>query len=394
MKVFTLGMAGFTLATTSVAIAQSVGPVPRVTEIEWPDAPPTGTSAGDKRLSALGTVRLPVMLPEQFLEFTSLKLVGEALQYQASVLANWGSMQIFGTRVALDVAEVDGAPAPGSGDVSFDDQSAELAFNRYGAAYVVRVECLAIADRRCTDAAFVTRLAGTAMQVGGLQDGSEKPLAPPPMTSGGPMATSGTAGTFTWLAPGLLKGSNRQGNLSKFVYAPGIRFPVEGAPAYLGSMVYGYGGNLGAHPNVSWKDARNYAYPWQDNFCEPRQWRTPLCPGGSGHQGVDIRPMDARKAVHWAVAAEDGVIGGARGWSVQLLGKSGTRYDYLHLQMNRLAVGVGTRVRAGDRIGLISDKYSVPTPVHLHFEMRQNLSGKGVTPVPPYMSLVRAYEAM
>ena len=167
MKVFARGLAGSILATASIAVAQTAGPAPSVTDIQWPDAPPTGTSAGDPRLSDLGTVRLPVLVPEQFLEFTSLSLVGEPLQYQASVLASWGSMQIFGTRVALDVADADGAQAPGSSDVSFDDQSAELAFNRYGAAYVVRVECRTAADRRCTDAAFVSRLAGTATLITG-----------------------------------------------------------------------------------------------------------------------------------------------------------------------------------------------------------------------------------
>jgi len=382
------------LAVGSAATGQTAGPVPRVVEIDWPAMPPTSTSAGDERLNDLGAIRLPVILPEPFLAFSSLKLVGEPLQYQASVMADWGSMQIFGTRVALDVSEAEGAPSSDAAEVRFDEQSAELAFNRYGAAYVVRVDCHSATDRRCIDPQFVTQLVRTASVAGGVQDGSQKPVAPPPFTATGPTATSGAISGFTWLAPGRLDASHGTGNRSSFVYAPGITFPVEKAPAYLGSMVYGYGGDHSAFRNVSWRDARNYRYPWQDNFCEPRKYRTPMCPSGTGHQGVDIRPMDARKAVHWAVATEDGVIGSARGWSVSLLGKSGTRYDYRHLQMNRLPVHAGSRVKAGDHIGLISDNFSVPTPVHLHLEMRQNLRGKGMVPVPPYMSLVRAYEAM
>ena len=34
----------------------------------------------------------------------------------------------------------------------------------------------------------------------------------------------------------------------------------------------------------------NYSYPWQDNFCETRDFQAGQCPGGFGHQGQDIRP--------------------------------------------------------------------------------------------------------
>ncbi len=37
-------------------------------------------------------------------------------------------------------------------------------------------------------------------------------------------------------------------------------------------------------------EAKNFAYPWRDNFCEHRTYEVSQCPGGMGHQGQDIRP--------------------------------------------------------------------------------------------------------
>jgi murein DD-endopeptidase MepM/ murein hydrolase activator NlpD len=238
----------------------------------------------------------------------------------------------------------------------------------------------------------------TEAQIMGGQPSGRPAIVPSTPPADGPVATSSAIDGFNYDDPGVLTASGGQGNKSGIIYAPGIRFPVEKAPTFLGSMVYGYGGSKSPEKNRSWKDRRNYRYPWQDNFCEPREYRTSLCPSGKGHQGVDIRPARAplkRERIYWAVAAEDGVIGAARGYTVTLLGNSGTRYDYLHLEMAQLSVKQGARVKAGDKIGLISDNFGkTVTPVHLHFEIRQFVPGKGVIPVPPYMSLVRAYERM
>jgi murein DD-endopeptidase MepM/ murein hydrolase activator NlpD len=63
--------------------------------------------------------------------------------------------------------------------------------------------------------------------------------------------------------------------------------------------------------------------------------------------------------------------------------------------MNKLRIAQNSAVRAGDKIGLISADFGgVPTPVHLHFEMLQNIGGKGFRHVPPYMSLVRSYQRL
>lgn len=192
--------------------------------------------------------------------------------------------------------------------------------------------------------------------------------------------------------PGALRPGTGQGSTDSTIYAPGMRFPLEVGPAHLNSQVHSLGG--------SWSHPLNYRLPWQDNFCEKRSWRTPLCPSGSGHQGQDIRPGDKRGDFYWAVAVEDATvvyISAKGGWKVQLRGRaSKTLYNYLHLNMDKLLVKVGQTVNAGDRIGLVSNHFGgTPTSVHLHFEMQQAIRGyNGIVHVPPYSSLVAAYKAL
>jgi murein DD-endopeptidase MepM/ murein hydrolase activator NlpD len=101
--------------------------------------------------------------------------------------------------------------------------------------------------------------------------------------------------------------------------------------------------------------------------------------------------VDWAKGKYWGVAAEDGVISDIGTYTVTLQAK-GTRYRYLHMQMSKLAVKVGQAVNRGDHLGLVSNDFGdTSTTVHLHFEMLQNLSGKGWVHVPPYQSLVVAY---
>ncbi len=201
---------------------------------------------------------------------------------------------------------------------------------------------------------------------------------------------------FEYYGSGDLISGSGQGLRDDTVYAPNMRFPVEQAPAFLNSQVYrpgGINGGAGGQCAVS-----NYSFPWQDNFCETRSWDTPLCPTGKGHQGQDIRPATCADARYWAVAAADGWVQNIGRFTVTLAGSDGRIYRYLHLKMNDLAVNVGQNVRKGDRIGKVSNDFgSTPTTIHLHFEILQNMQGPGgaaIQPVPPYMSLLRAYERL
>lgn len=207
---------------------------------------------------------------------------------------------------------------------------------------------------------------------------------------------------FSYMDPGDLIPGSGEGQSDPTIYAPGIRFPVELPRAFANSQVYRPGGIEGGG---GWQcDASNYSYPWRDNFCETRGFTTPFCPAGTGHQGQDIRPPRCPPSTpddqddFYAVATADGDITGVNGHVVSLLADDGSRYLYLHLEPTSLLVETGDRVARGDRIGIISNYYgSTPTTYHLHFEIRQSvmLDGEIVqTPVPPYTSLVDAYERL
>jgi MYXO-CTERM domain-containing protein len=216
-------------------------------------------------------------------------------------------------------------------------------------------------------------------------------------------ASTAFADDFAYNPPGKLEqkevyGFYGNGYVGTKVFAPGIRFPIETGPAYANSQIYGIGGNGwdGNKPKQSatgWKDKANYAYPWWDNYCEIRSWDMPMCPSGMGHQGQDIRPSDSANDTHWVVAVVDGTITNAyeaaTDYLVELTGADGTAYQYLH--MNSVQVKDGQKVKKGDRIGKVSNKFysggqSVPTSTHLHWQMQRN----GVY-IPVYTTLIQAY---
>lgn len=203
---------------------------------------------------------------------------------------------------------------------------------------------------------------------------------------------------FTYYPAGVLKpvgsGIGRRGD--NYIYAPNIRFPLESAPAYINSQVYGIGGMNG--PKGSLCDRQNYQYPWRDNFCETRGWEMPLCPAGTGHQGVDIRSATCEKRKYYAVAVENGLISYVGKYTVTLRGVSGRKYRYLHLDAPTVQVSRGQRVRRGQRIGLVSDNMgSTKTSIHLHFDIKQTMKIGNVSQqvyIPPYSSLVDAYQRL
>ena len=203
---------------------------------------------------------------------------------------------------------------------------------------------------------------------------------------------------FRYTPPGELhpynSGRGRLGD--NYIYAPNIRFPIEKAPAYINSQVYGVGGYLG--PKGSLCSKKNYQYPWHDNYCEKRRWGMPLCPSGKGHQGVDIRGATCEKRKYYAVAVESGQIIKIGSYSVYLRGESGKTFRYLHLDSKSLQVRRGQRVKRGQRIGLVSNNMGdTPTSIHLHFDVKQTIVVDGYSQrvyIPIYSSLVDAYKRL
>ncbi len=201
---------------------------------------------------------------------------------------------------------------------------------------------------------------------------------------------------FDYQPPGLLQ-SGDDGVIATQIWVPGMRYPVELSPSYANSQVYGNGGSKG--PGGSQCDEVNFSYPWWDNYCEKRSWDMPLCPAGEGHQGQDIRPQSCDDNVHWAVAAESGQITKIGSYSLYLTTDAGFTHRYLHMKPSSIVVGVGDAVKKGDKLGRISNTFfdssgnSVPTTVHLHYDIRAYVSSVGGNAyVPPYTSLVAAYE--
>lgn len=207
------------------------------------------------------------------------------------------------------------------------------------------------------------------------------------------IAAPAFAADFTYNPPGSLTGGSGTGRVDDKVYAPGMRYPIEVAPSYPNSQVWGAGGSQGGGGGQC--DAKNYSYPWWDNYCESRSWDMPLCPSGTGHQGQDIRPSTCSNKTHWTVAAEDGTITSIGTYSVYLTTASGRVHRYLHMDPPTLAVTRGQKVTRGQRMGLVSNAFNgTPTTIHMHYDIMDDVSGLGQIFVPPYMSLVRSYEEL
>ncbi len=242
--------------------------------------------------------------------------------------------------------------------------------------------------------------AGTPVDVAPVPDSVAEPSPEPetPVEQAPPAEPK-----FSYFGPGELLAGTGTGAQAQIVHAPGIVFPIKSAPAYLQSQVFNFGGGVAGGDQC---DARNFAYPWRDNFCETRTANrtSPFCPTAKIHQGQDIRvgtPDDcntlrrqpaASRGLHEVVAVEDGVISAISTYNVKLRGE-GRIYNYMHLNMNRLAVTAGQSVKAGELIGYVSNDFGgTPTTLHLHFEIVQNTGGQSWSHVPPYLSLVAAYE--
>lgn len=208
---------------------------------------------------------------------------------------------------------------------------------------------------------------------------------------------------FSYYAPGALLAGSGGGFADQVVHAPNILFPIKSAPAFLQSQVFSFGGGVAGGDQC---DARNYAYPWRDNFCETRSANrtTPFCPVARIHQGQDIRVGTAAdctalrkqkvadRGLHEVIAVEDGVISSIGTYNVKLRG-AGSIYNYMHMNMSRLAVTAGQTVKAGDLLGYVSNDFGgTATTIHLHFEIMQNTAENVWVHVPPYLSLVAAYE--
>ncbi len=188
------------------------------------------------------------------------------------------------------------------------------AFTRFGVPYVVSIGCHdgAARSRRlsCREASAVAERFLKALRVVG---GS--PRRPrfniPSETAERPIEFSPD---FTYHPPGEIianSGYRGQSGRADYTVYSQIRFPLEKTPAFANSQSFMNWGDCYQTGRVNWSAQKgdhyhckrndkplvfdesakeNYSYPWQDNFCETRDFEVGQCANGMGHQGQDIRP--------------------------------------------------------------------------------------------------------
>jgi murein DD-endopeptidase MepM/ murein hydrolase activator NlpD len=239
---------------------------------------------------------------------------------------------------------------------------------------------------------------------------SHDQASPTGSTAGGAQPNAGgnqSVPGFAYYPPGALDPQNPSKGRAddRLVYAPNIIFPLliaTGQQAPMNSQIWGHGGSGWdgkGEAGGSECDPINYdAMHQRDTYCEVRNSSMPMCPGGSGHQGQDIRPPTCKDNTWEAVAVVDGIITAVTAnTTVRLHGSDGSDYFYLHLHPQSIAVKPGQAVKQGDALGRVS-KYLGGDPngttLHLHFQVRQTIRVDGQilsVYVPVYTSLIAAY---
>ncbi|MBR0789583.1 M23 family peptidase [Bradyrhizobium manausense] len=323
-------------------------------------------------------------------------------------------IQITGSALVYDIAD----PAGGKGEqfkplaTIYPDLRrfiregyVRYAFTRFGAAYVVSVQCLdSVAKPRrlaCKEAYPVAERFLKALHVAGGQ--RMRPLMD--VASYVIDRPAARSADFSYRPSGDIipnTGYRKQGGHPDPMAYAQIRFPLEKAPAFVHSQSYAKRD----------KDEGPRAYPWRDNFCESRSFEVWQCGSGYGHQGEDIRaadcasPSDAREPCdpkqRGVVAVRDAmVIRASKDQAATLEVNTRTehiRFRYMHMNPQALnADGVlnGRIVAEGEKIGVISNYLDHPagTSMHLHFDV-QVFTRDGWIWVSPYVTLVSAYERL
>jgi ketosteroid isomerase-like protein len=310
-------------------------------------------------------------------------------------------------------------------------------FTRYGVLYDVSIECFEgrsnLKRLSCRDAHTIAVPFLKALTVAG---GTPQPI---PQAAGVPAASrpKNYSPMFAYYAPGDLipgTGSRKRGGVSDYTVFSTIRFPLAEAPAQTYSQIFMDLGDCTEAVGDSQKKRRHgapfhcpssdkaavaalpnggqYAYPWRDNFCEVRGFYVGQCPGGLGHQGEDIVPVDCRLTAasldqcdrkdHAVVAVHDGMVLRERGQEslVIIANDAGEHVFFRYLHMNPKLIDEngffsGRVVHEADVVGKV-DNYAghdAGTSYHLHFDMEVPTKD-GWAFVNPYMTLVVAYEKL
>ncbi len=354
-------------------------------------------------------------------------------------------VQITGSTLVYDIAD----PFAGKGEAvkSLTSEYPDLrrtiregyvryAFTRFGIPYVVSVQCLDSSSRArrlsCREASPVAERFIKALRIAG----GSSAKTPANIASQSSERPSNASPDFTYHRPGEIitnSGYRGQTGVTDYTVYSRIRFPIERAPAFANSQSFMNWGDCYRTGRVSWSSTKgdeyhckrndkplvfdesakeNYSYPWQDNFCETRDFEVGQCANGMGHQGQDIRPSSCQMRnaeadrclpdIFPTVAVRDGVlIRSPTQQAVYLLVNAPgehIRFRYIHMNPANLdADGVvhGRRVKEGEQIGVVSnfqDRVGGTTS-HLHFDT-QVFTRNGWLWVNPYTTLISSYERL
>lgn len=310
------------------------------------------------------------------------------------------------------------------------------AFTRFNVPYVVSIQCLdSVARSRrlsCREASPVAERFLKSLRVAGgtpERTRTDTPSQPSPRVAD-------YSPDFTYRPPGEIIANSgyrgQSGHRDLTVYSQ-IRFPIESAPAFANSQSFMNWGDCYRTGRVSWSSTKgdqyrcrrndkplvfdesakeNYSYPWQDNFCETRDFDVGQCANGMGHQGQDIRPSSCQLKNEGAdrclpdifntVAVRDGVLIRTPTQQALYLLVNATnehiRFRYIHMNPKYLdADGMvhGRRVRESEKLGVVSNFQDKPggTTSHLHFDA-QVFTRDGWIWVNPYVTLISSYERL
>lgn len=310
------------------------------------------------------------------------------------------------------------------------------AFTRFGVPYVVFIQCLDSVPRKkrlaCREASAVAEHFLKSLHVvGGMPTGPRRNIEP------GKVERPAIASPdFTYRRSGEIIANSgykeQSGHHDDTVYAQ-IRFPLADAPAYANSQSFLNWGDCYHTGRLGWRPVKgddyrckrndkslvfdesaneNYSYPWQDNFCETRDFEVGQCANGYGHQGQDIRPRSCVMKNDGAdrclpgqfavVAVRSGVIvRAAKQQAVHLIVNTPyehIRFRYMHMNpahLDEARILHGRRVMEGETIGRVANfqDYVGGTTNHLHFDI-QVFTRDGWLWVNPYVTLISAYERL
>ena len=336
------------------------------------------------------------------------------------VFAKPVEVQITGSNLVYDITD----PLGGKGEpvkalaAQFPDLRrfiregyVRYAFTRFGIPYVVSIQCLDSVPRAkrlaCREAYPVAERFLKALRVAGGAP-SRARIDIPAAASERPAVS---APDFAYRPPGDIipnSGYRKQGGHADFTAYSQIRFPLERAPAFVRSQSFR---NRRPSKPLEQLANGNDAYPWQDNFCESRDFGVGQCSSGFGHQGQDIRPgcpsrseaadrCDLKQQA--VVAVRDGVLIRSQKQQAATLQintrNEHMRFRYMHMNTTAMdADGVfnGRRVEEGEKLGVVSNYLDHPngTTRHLHFDV-QVFTRDGWLWVNPYTTLISAYERL